>query len=94
MTPAASLGFGVCLVNKCIRLSPKATLVELLGDAIPKSDLKGRGPTLASFSERVIIGSPLGRSEHQVARRTGSSCAGDGHQRDAAPLGRRHLARL
>jgi len=46
MTPAASLGFGVCLVNKCIRLSPKATLVELLGDAIPKSDLKGRGPTL------------------------------------------------
>jgi len=92
MTPAASLGFGVCLVNKCIRLSPKATLVELLGDAIPKS--KGAARPLASFSERVIIGSPLGRSEHQVARRTGSSCAGDGHQRDAAPLGRRHLARL
>jgi hypothetical protein len=41
MPSAASLGFGARLVNKCTHWSPKATLVELLRDAIPKSDVSG-----------------------------------------------------
>ena len=42
MPPVTSVGFAARLVNKWNRWSPKATLIELLGDAIPKSDLKGR----------------------------------------------------
>jgi hypothetical protein len=45
MPPVVSLGFGAPLVNKWNRWCPKVTLVELLGDAIPKSDLKGTQPT-------------------------------------------------
>jgi hypothetical protein len=75
--PAASLGFGTRLVNKCTHWSSNATLVELLADAISKSDIKGRSRPFASFRGRVIIRSLLGQSGHQLERRTGGSVEND-----------------
>jgi hypothetical protein len=58
-------------------LISNATLVELLGDAISKSDLKGRSRPFAPFRGRVIFRSLWGQSGHHLECGTGASVEND-----------------